>query len=150
MDNSFSIEKFAAFLDGNLLPDEMEQISSEVNNDEMMRDILSASKQVDETIDSYNPEDLVLPDELSSYDFEFPSLSEESVPYIETGDYEVAACASPAVDDFGSIEEDNIPLEVTDTNEDQIIDNSNNSFTSDTNIISNENDGDSVSDLNDY
>ena len=45
MDNSFSIEKFAAFLDGNLLPDEMEQISSEVNNDEMMRDILSASKQ---------------------------------------------------------------------------------------------------------
>lgn len=150
MDNSFSIEKFAAFLDGNLLPEEMEQISSEVNNDEMMRDILSASKQVDETIDSFTPEDLVLPDELSSYDFEFPLLSEESVPYVATGDCEVAACASPIVDDFGSIEGDNISSEVTDTNEDQIIDNSNDSFTSDTNIITNENDGDSVSDPNDY
>lgn len=150
MDNSFSIEKFAAFLDGNLLPEEMEQISSEVNNDEMMRDILSASKQVDETIDSYTPEELVLPDELSSYDFEFPSLSEESVPYIATEDYEVAACASPAVDDFGSIEEDNITSGETDTEENQIIDNSNDIFTSDTNIISNENNGDCVTDLNDY
>lgn len=150
MDNSFSIEKFAAFLDGNLLPEEMEQISSEVNNDGMMRDILSASKQVDETIDNYTSEDLELPEELSSYDFEYPSLSEESIPYVAIEDCEVAACASPVVDDFGSIEEDNITSEVTDTNEDQIIDNSNDSFTSDTNIISNENDGDSVSDLNDF
>ena len=135
MDNSFSIEKFAAFLDGNLLPEEMEQISSEVNNDGMMRDILSASKQVDETIDNYTSEDLELPEELSSYDFEYPSLSEESIPYVAIEDCEVAACASPVVDDFGSIEEDNITSEVTDTNEDQIIDNSNDSFTSDTNII---------------
>ena len=149
MDNSFSIEKFAAFLDGNLLPEEMEQISSEVNNDEMMRDILSASKQVDETIDSYTPEDLVLPDELTLSNFEFPSLVENSVPYIATGDYEVAACASPLADDF-CIDGDNITSEVTDTNENQIIDNSNDSFTSDTNIISNENENDSVSDLNDY
>lgn len=150
MDNSFSIEKFAAFLDGNLLPDEMEQISSEVNNDEMMRDILSASKQVDETIDSYTPEDLVLPDELISYDFELPSLAEDAVPYVATGECEVAACAPLDLDDFGSTDGNNITSEVTDTNENQIIDNSNDSFTSDTNIISNENDGDSVSDLNDY
>lgn len=150
MDNSFSIEKFAAFLDGNLLPDEMEQISSEVDTDEMMRDILSASKQVDATIDSYAPEDLVLPDELTSDDFEFPSLVVEHHPYMISGDCEVAACVSSASEDFDIIEGDNITSEVTDKDENQIIDNSNDSFSSDTNIITNENDGDSFSDSNDY
>ena len=51
--SSISIEKFAAYLDGNLMQDEMEIISSEVNNDEMMLDILSASKQVEETIEGF-------------------------------------------------------------------------------------------------
>ena len=74
--SSISIEKFAAYLDGNLMPDEMEIISSKVNDDEMMQDILSASKQVEETIEGYTSDDLILPEELNSDNFEIPSLVE--------------------------------------------------------------------------
>lgn len=151
--SSISIEKFAAYLDGNLMPGEMEQISSEIKSDEMMLDILSASNQVEETIGGYTSDDLILPEELSSDNFEIPSLVsslvEESFPHIASGDYEVSACASSDIEDFGDIREDDIIFGVPDTEENQIIDNSNDSYITDTSAIS-ENDGDLMSDPNDY
>lgn len=147
--SSISIEKFAAYLDGNLMPDEMEIISSKVNDDEMMQDILSASKQVEETIEGYTSDDLILPEELNSDNFEIPSLVEESFPNIASGDYEVAACAASDVEDFDDIVEDDITSGVPDTEEIQIRDNSNDSFITDTSAIS-DNDGDLMPDPNDY
>lgn len=147
--SSISIEKFAAYLDGNLMPDEMEIISSKVNDDEMMQDILSASKQVEETIEGYTSDDLILPEELNSDNFEIPSLVEESFPYIASGNYDVAACAALDVDDFGNIVEDEITSGVSDTEENQISDNSNDSFITDTNITVSDNDSDLISDPND-
>lgn len=146
--SSISIEKFAAYLDGNLMPDEMEIMSSEVNNDEMMQDILSASKQVEETIEGYTSDDLILPEELNSENFEIPSLVEESLPYIASGNYDVAACAASDVEDFDNLVDNDITSGVSDIEESQIIDNSNDSLITDTNITISDNDSDLTSDLN--
>lgn len=142
--SSISIEKLAAYLDGNLMPDEMEQLSSELNNDEMMLDILSASKQVEETIDGYTSNDLILPEELTSENFKIPSIVEDSFPYIASGNYDVAACTASDVEDLSDIASG-----VSDTEENQIIDNSNDSLITDTNITISDNDSDLISDPND-
>lgn len=99
--DSISIEKFAAFLDGNLQPNEMQQISSIVENDDMMHDIFDASKITDETLANYTPDDLILPEEITSTDFELPSFEDV---FQQSGgsfeDCEIAACACADVADI--------------------------------------------------
>jgi len=70
---SISVEKFAAYLDGNLLPEEMANISSAIEQSELLQDIMDASDLADETLANYSEYELALPQELSSLDFEIPS-----------------------------------------------------------------------------
>lgn len=67
-----SIEKFAAFLDGNLSQSEMEQISKLAEHDNTLNQLLDASSVIDDTLASYD--EIVLPDEIANQDFELPNL----------------------------------------------------------------------------
>lgn len=69
-----SIEKFAAFLDGNLSHDEMKQFSQLAANNEVLREMLDANDVIDESIVSYNAKDLHLPDEFVGADFSLPDI----------------------------------------------------------------------------
>lgn len=76
MDNLFnsgiSIEKMAAFLDGNLSASEMQEVSAIIDGNASLSKMVNLSDMVD---DSIAIEDFdSLPDELSSMDFELPNL----------------------------------------------------------------------------
>lgn len=78
MDNNFmdaiSVEKFAAFLDGNLPSNEMNQFSSLVETDGTMHELFSASKLADETMLNYSPDELTLPAEMTVDEFVLPNI----------------------------------------------------------------------------
>ena len=97
-----SIEEFAAYLDGNLSDDEMKAVSSVIANDDAMQDIVLNSQTIDETLSNCEPLDLMLPDNLSSIDFEIPQFEDTNddnwkqlevaayapdVPYCDTSIY---------------------------------------------------------------
>lgn len=103
--NSVRIEKFAAFLDGNLMPDEMERISSLIESDGMMSDIHNASNVASETLANYSSDELILPEEITSGIFEIPSFDEDSIAFDVFNNYEVAACACADVADICVVEQ---------------------------------------------
>lgn len=96
-----SIEKFAAFLDGNLSQSEMQQFTQLAEHNEAMHQLLDACLQVDETIASYTDEDIQLPPEIISPLFEIPDVSADGIVHhvpltSESEDDEllpIAACA---------------------------------------------------------
>lgn len=73
-----SIEKFAAYLDGNLSQDEMKQCEGLAENNETFRQLLGANSLVEETIASYNDVDFEVPEDILNQEFEIPSLDNES------------------------------------------------------------------------
>lgn len=103
-----SIEEFAAFLDGNLSQDEMQQFSKSAANDGTLNQLLNANSVVDETLNSLVGADLQLPFNLMGTDFELPSISSEEISTLASlspkpiGDTLVAAYAD---DDFSMFSE---------------------------------------------
>ena len=98
-----SIEKFAAYLDGNLSQDEIENVSSLANEDDSIKELLKANNIIEDTLSSYKDKDLKLPDEIESMSFEIPKIQSNTHSFIslspESFSYsDVAACAA---DDFG-------------------------------------------------
>lgn len=71
-----SIEKFAAFLDGNLSQNEMQQFSQLADYDDALHELLDASSIVDETIAGFTDADLQLPPEIAGSDFELPEIED--------------------------------------------------------------------------
>lgn len=69
-----SIEDFAAYLDGNLLPEDMDNVSAIIENDSAMQDIAFNFQAIDDTMTNNEPLEFMLPNELSSLDFEIPSI----------------------------------------------------------------------------
>ena len=69
-----SIEKFAAYLDGNLTPDEMVQIADIVAQDADMGTLLRQSEIVEENMKTDESIEMSLPDEIASLDFSLPEL----------------------------------------------------------------------------
>lgn len=69
-----SIEKFAAFLDGNLSKDEMRKFVQMAEQDEMIHQMLDASSIIDDTITSLIKSNLQLPPEIEGPSFEIPSI----------------------------------------------------------------------------
>ncbi len=77
------IEKFAAFLDGNLPQDEMQQFSQLAEQDEKIHQMLDASSIIDDTIEGFTESDLQLPPEIAGNYFEIPSIpSVEISPFV--------------------------------------------------------------------
>ena len=69
-----SIEKFAAYLDGNLSNDEMQHFLQLVANNEDLKHLLEASSEVEEILSSYDDIDLRLPEEIANLDFKLPEI----------------------------------------------------------------------------
>lgn len=78
---SISIEKFAAFLDGNLPQDEMQNISSTIENDEDLKAILDTSNMIDTTLENDVSDDVQIPDEIANQEFDLPNLTENTVDF---------------------------------------------------------------------
>ena len=79
-----SIEKFAAYLDGNLSQSEMLQFSQLAEHDSELHHLLDANDVVDDTIAGFTDVDLQLPKELTDFDLpdvdnvDFSSLAGDS------------------------------------------------------------------------
>lgn len=106
-----SIEEFAAYLDGNLTEDGMNEVASAINSEDNLHAIMSSCQTVDDTLANYEPLQLTVPDEISSMDFEIPNVNDGD--YLNIGDWadlDVAACsacaADTSVDDFMNPEND--------------------------------------------
>lgn len=69
-----SIEKFAAYLDGNLSQDEMLQFSRLITKNENLMNFLDANADIEETLASYGEADLQLPHEVTERNFNLPQI----------------------------------------------------------------------------
>ena len=82
MDNLFnsgiSIEKMSAFLDGNLSASEMQDISSLIDSDASLKQILGASLRIDVMISNYTEADLQMPPEIMGEDFSLPNIENDN------------------------------------------------------------------------
>lgn len=102
-----SIERMAAFIDGNLSENEMQDISSLVDSDNLLHQYANAISVIDESISAFSMSDIELPQELQKLDFDFPSLdgdfhglvtlSPEPLPFPDN--MMVAACADNQIED---------------------------------------------------
>lgn len=93
-----SIEEFAAYMDGNLSDDEMQRVSSVIEHDDTMQDVMDSMEQSELTLSEYTPDDLQLPEEITGGGFEMPEIA-ESPAFIDPDFYinpmtHVAACAA--------------------------------------------------------
>lgn len=94
-----SIEEFAAYLDGNLTEDGMNEVASAINSEDNLHAIMSSCQTVDDTLANYEPLQLTVPDEISTMDFEIPNVNDGD--YLNIGDWadlDVAACSACAAD----------------------------------------------------
>ena len=80
--NSVSIEKLAAFLDGNLSSEEAHAIEDIISNDASLQAIDNVIDAVDMTLASYTADDIILPYDLSDNAFEIPTI--ENIPDLES------------------------------------------------------------------
>lgn len=67
-----SIEKFAAYLDGKLSPDEMQQFSQLAEHNDALRQLLDASARLDELMTDST--EMELPPEIASSEFDIPDI----------------------------------------------------------------------------
>lgn len=72
--SSLSIEKLAAFMDGNLTQDEMTQISKLADDNLELHQMLEANDVIDNEIASFEEHDLHLPNEIFGADFRIPDI----------------------------------------------------------------------------
>lgn len=69
-----SIEEMAAFLDGNLTPEEMQRVATQINTNSELQDMVRFSDSIDDSMEYWQEEAFTLPDELASPNFEIPHL----------------------------------------------------------------------------
>ena len=67
-----SIEELAASMDGNLSDDEMQRVSSVIDNDEMMQGVMDSMEQSELTLAEYGQEDMQLPEKIADGEFDVP------------------------------------------------------------------------------
>ena len=105
MNNGFldiiSVEKYAAFLDGNLTPEEMQHVTDLIANNEALHQIHQTSIVAEDALSSYSSDDLKLPLEIEDDLFRLPNLEEPSILF-DCSFNEVAACTYPAAEEVES------------------------------------------------
>lgn len=96
-----SIEEFAAYMDGNLSDDEMQRVSSVIEHDDTMQDVMDSMEQSELTLSEYTPDDLQLPEEITGGGFEMPKIGDLSpvndINHIFRPFPHVAACAAAPI-----------------------------------------------------
>lgn len=107
-----SIEKFAAFLDGNLTPSEMQQFSQMAEHNNVLHQLLDASDTVDDTIAGFTDADLQFPPEIAGSSFVIPTIPADGISPLVTLTPEpiddmlvAAACAD---EDISMFSDDNL------------------------------------------
>lgn len=70
-----SIEKLAAYMDGNLTTEEAHIISKQIEHDPVLSEIMSVNQNVDNQLRLSPADEFTLPDELNSFDFNIPDVS---------------------------------------------------------------------------
>lgn len=94
--NNISIEQFAAFLDGNLPEEDMQQVALSIDADKELSGILADAMQVDESVDEYMNHPDALQADIQNMDFDLPVIP----VFAETADEVTLALA----DSPGSVE----------------------------------------------
>ncbi len=107
-----SIEKFAAYLDGNLSDDEMNRIDALVSTNPDMEELVAVSDEVDEDIQVYMQDEFAYEADMTALedsDFDIPNLEADLTPHIgtDTPDCREVACAADATDRITDIDETN-------------------------------------------
>lgn len=69
-----SVEKFAAYLDGRLSPEEMQQFSQLAEHNATLRQLLEANSIIENTLSSLDENELQIPDEIINLDFDLPEI----------------------------------------------------------------------------
>ncbi len=107
MDSQFispiSVEKFAAYLDGNLPEAEMQSVSSLINKNVDLAEIIDTCDFIDEAIEYNSFLGQELPEEIRSLDFEIPNLEDiDNFEFEEINPWEnvEVACANDDNDLF--------------------------------------------------
>lgn len=120
-----SIEEFAAYLDGNLTENRMNEVASAIHNDDSLQDIMSSCHTIDDTIANYEPLQLTIPEDIAA-DFEIPQVDDND--YLNVGDWAGLDVAAYTIDPFTP--------EIIDTDDDTSSMSSHTDFTDDSKDIS--------------
>lgn len=70
-----SIEKLAAYMDGNLTSEETRDVSIQIEHDAVLSEIMSVNQNVDNQLRLSPADEFTLPDELNTLDFNIPDVS---------------------------------------------------------------------------
>lgn len=90
-----SIEEFAAYLDGNLTEDGMNEVALAIHSDNSLQNIMSSCHTIDDTIANYEPLQLTAPEDISSTNFEIPQMDDNECLNIgDWKDFDDAVCAA--------------------------------------------------------
>lgn len=113
-----SIEEFAAYMDGNLTDDEMQRVSSVIEHDDMMQDVMDSMEQSEMTLADYGLEDMQLPEVLEEMDFYIPEAEPINAfaveEFCDTNDVEL-----PPIEDQHFIEETHSDIDHVEINHDE-------------------------------
>lgn len=85
--NSISIEKFAAYLDGNLSIEETQDIARMIMNDSTLSELLAINTVVDNQVQQMEERGYALPDDIANMEFGSPHL-DETTEYSNLDDIE--------------------------------------------------------------
>lgn len=103
-DPAISEEKFAAWLDGMLPQDEMMQVGSIVESDEVMHDIYNTSRIADEVVSNYDLTEGI-PDSIMSPNFEVPMWDDDFRQFLKMeNDFQNSQDDINLMDSFGGVE----------------------------------------------
>lgn len=114
MDKNFmppvSIEKFAAYLDGNLSDYEMNRIDALVSTNPDMEELVAISDEIDEDIQVYMQDEFAYEADMTALedsDFDIPNIDADITPHIgaDNQDYREVACVADAAGDITDIDE---------------------------------------------
>ena len=108
-----SIEKFAAYLDGNLTEEGMNEVASAIHADDSLQDILSSGYMVDEMLSTYDDWNQIVPDDIFTDSFDIPNVegnldTSDIFPQNEDSIYAETVDVSYNVDNIAVTENDKI------------------------------------------
>lgn len=131
MDNFFlppvSIEKFAAYLDGNLPEEEMNHMNSIISESPQMSEMVDLSDSIDQDIQDYMQDEFLFDADMSildEIDFEIPLLEDfsensyQDTAYAATEEYQLND--SNIDDAYSESTEYEIPTDAADTSHDTV------------------------------
>ncbi|MCQ2078051.1 MAG: hypothetical protein MJZ20_13675 [Bacteroidaceae bacterium] len=120
MSDDISIEKFAAFLDGNLQDEDMQEIVLAIDSNKEYSDILDDVIHVDDSVEIYTNQPDILQNEIFEQDFDLPVipslLDTSDAVELSIANSEVASILDSSEDDAQIILASEVCDDVDDTN----------------------------------